>query len=158
MPRRSSSAPSRPLTSRTRRETARSSRCWRGSITSPARISFRARAQEVLAAFAGEAQRNLFGLATLLNGAELLERALQVVVVGAREAPETQALLRTISQACLPTRVLSVVAGAAELPESHPAAGKGMVGGRTTVYLCEGTVCSLPLCDPAALQAALAAR
>ena len=119
---------------------------------------FRARAEEVLAAFAGEAQRNLFGLATLLNGAELLERALQVVVVGARAAPETQALLRTINAACLPTRVLSVVAGAAELPESHPAAGKGMVGGRATVYLCEGTVCSLPLSDLAALQAALAAR
>ena len=60
--------------------------------------SFRARAEEMLAAFAGEAQRNLFGLATLLNGAELSAHALQVVVVGERAAPETQALLRTSTQ------------------------------------------------------------
>ena len=53
---------------------------------------------------------------------------------------------------------VGVVDGAAELPENHPAAGKGQAGGRATVYLCEGTICSLPLTDPAALKAALAAR
>ena len=119
---------------------------------------YRARAEDILSAFAGEAQRNLFGLATLLNGAELLAQALQIVVVGAREAADTQALLRVVDAACLPTKILSVVSGAAELPETHPAAGKGMVGGRATIYLCQGTVCSLPLNDPAALRAALAAR
>ncbi|HXQ49686.1 MAG TPA: thioredoxin domain-containing protein, partial [Stellaceae bacterium] len=119
---------------------------------------FRQRADEVLAAFAGEAQRNLFGLATLLNGAELLARALQIVVVGARDAADTKALLAAVDGACLPTRVLSVIDGAASLPPSHPASGKGALGGRATAYLCEGTVCSLPLTDAAALAAALAAR
>jgi hypothetical protein len=119
---------------------------------------YRVRAEELLAAFAGEAQRNVFGLCTLLSGAELLARALQIVVVGERGAPETEALLRTIHAAPLPTRVLNVVEGVAELPETHPAAGKGKVDGRPTVYLCEGTVCSLPISDPGALEAALAAR
>ncbi|MGH7088059.1 MAG: thioredoxin domain-containing protein, partial [Stellaceae bacterium] len=79
---------------------------------------YRAGAEEILAAFAGETQRNLFGLSTLLNGAEFLARALQVVVVGTRETPEAEALLRVVNDACLPTRVLSVVDGLAELPET----------------------------------------
>ena len=119
---------------------------------------FRARAEEVIAAFAGELQRNLFGLATLLNGAELLQRALQIVIVGERQNADTQAMLRAVSAAPLPTKVLLVVAHGAELPEAHPAAGKGSIGGRATTYLCEGTTCSLPLNDPAALAAALARR
>ena len=119
---------------------------------------FRTRAEEVLAAFGGEAERNLFGLATLLNGAELLERALQIVVIGARDADDTRALLRVIHGACLPTKVLSVIASGAELPEAHPAAGKTALGVRATVYLCEGPVCSPPITGVDALAAALAAR
>ncbi|MGH7066074.1 MAG: thioredoxin domain-containing protein, partial [Stellaceae bacterium] len=60
---------------------------------------YRAGAEEILAAFAGETQRNLFGLSTLLNGAEFLARALQVVVVGTRETPEAEALLRVVNDA-----------------------------------------------------------
>jgi len=119
---------------------------------------YRARAEAVLAAFAGEAQRNVFGLATLLNAAELLERALQIVVIGAPEEPATRAMLAAIHRAALPTKVLSVLRSGAELPESHPAAGKGAVGGGATAYLCEGTTCSLPITDAATLEAALARR
>jgi uncharacterized protein len=119
---------------------------------------YRARAEAVLAAFAGEAQRNAFGLATLLNAAELLARALQIVVIGAREDPGTQAMLRAIRRAPLPTKVLSLLAPGAALPASHPAAGKGAVGASATVYLCEGTTCSLPIADAATLEAALARR
>jgi uncharacterized protein len=119
---------------------------------------YRARAEEVLAAFAGEAERNIFGLCTLLNGAEFLARALQIVVVGARSAPDTAALLAVINRAPLPARVVSVVEGVVALPESHPAAGKGQIGGRATAYLCEGTACSLPINDAATLEAALMRR
>ncbi|HUK59962.1 MAG TPA: thioredoxin domain-containing protein [Stellaceae bacterium] len=119
---------------------------------------FRARAEEILDAFAGELGRNLFGLATLLNGAELLQRALQVVIVGERGSADTEAMLRAVNAAPLPTKILLVVGGAAELPESHPAAGKGALDGRATVYLCEGTTCSLPLNDAAVLARALAER
>ncbi len=119
---------------------------------------FRERAEEVIAAFAGELQRNLFGLATLLDGAEILERAVQIVIVGDRKNAGTQALIRAVNEAALPTKVLLVVANGAELPESHPAAGKGSLGGRATLYLCEGTTCSLPLSHLDALGAALARR
>ena len=46
----------------------------------------------------------------------------------------------------------------AALPEGHPAAGKEAVGGKATVYVCEGPVCSLPITDPAALEADLRRR
>ena len=115
-PRRCWCAPSRRRISRTRRATARSSRCWRGSITSPATTRYRARAEEILAAFAGEAQRNLFGLATLLNGGG---------VPGARDADRRDrrargrgyagaARARSMRPACRRS-VLSVVSGAARI-------------------------------------------
>ena len=121
-------------------------------------VKFRDRAEEVIAAFSGELQKNLFGLATLLNGAELLQRALQIVVVGDRASADTQAMLRAVNEAALPVKVLLVVADGAALPTAHPAAGKGAIGGRATAYLCEGTTCSLPVNEPGTLRAALARR
>ena len=118
---------------------------------------YRQDCEAVLAAFAGEAQRNLFGLATLLNAAEILERGLQIVLIGA-DGPELQALLRVVNGACLPTRILTRLAPGARLPAAHPAAGKEAIAGRATAYVCEGTVCSLPVTDPAALAALLAER
>jgi uncharacterized protein YyaL (SSP411 family) len=119
---------------------------------------YRVRAEGVLAAFAGEAQRNAFELATLLTAGELLARALQIVVIGAPDAADTQAMLAAIRRASLPVKVLSVIAPGDALPAAHPAAGKGAAGGAATAYLCEGTVCSLPITDAATLEAALARR
>ncbi|HXP31797.1 MAG TPA: thioredoxin domain-containing protein [Stellaceae bacterium] len=119
---------------------------------------YRSRANGTLAAFAGELQRNLFGLATLLNAAELLERAVQIVVIGEQGEPGTAALLGAIAGVSLPGKILMLLAPGAALPQSHPAAGKSMVGGRATAYVCQGPVCSLPLTDPAALAADLAAH
>lgn len=117
--------------------------------------AYRERADALAAAFAGELARNFFPLATLLNGAELLASALQVVVVGDRAAPDTEALLRVVTERCLPNRVLQVVAPGEALPQGHPAAGKGQVEERATAYLCRGTACSLPITEPEKLAAAL---
>ena len=120
--------------------------------------AYRIRAQATLNAFAGEARRNLFGHGTLLNAAELLERGMQIVVIGARGAADTAALLRVIHGASLPNKILSVIAPGSALPPSHPAAGKDQAADRATVYVCEGPVCSLPFTDPAALAADLDKR
>jgi hypothetical protein len=88
----------------------------------------------------------------------LLERAVQIVIVGDRAAPDTKALLRVIHNGAPPASVLNVVAAGAMLPAAHPAAGKGTIGGVATAYLCDGPVCSPPVTDPAALAAALARR
>ena len=117
---------------------------------------FRDRADQVLAAFAGEPGRNLFPLATLLNAAELAAGAVQIVIVGKRDEPATRALLRAVNQACVPTRVLAVVEDGAALPVAHPAHGKTRVAGAPAAYVCLGPTCELPVTDPAALAARLA--
>jgi uncharacterized protein len=117
---------------------------------------YRERAEATIAAFAGEAMQNPFSHATLLNAAELLWSAVQIVIIGRREAADTQALLRVVRAHSLPNRVLQVVTAGEALPAAHPAAGKPAVGGRATAYLCRGPTCSLPIADPATLDEALA--
>jgi hypothetical protein len=119
---------------------------------------YRDRAEAIIRTFSGELQHNFFPLATLINNSEMLENALQIVIRGARDDPATAALLRIVHEFSLPNLVLSVVPPDAELPDGHPAAGKGMLDGKPTACVCEGPVCSLPLNDPASLAADLRQR
>jgi hypothetical protein len=117
--------------------------------------AYRVHAEKLFAAFAGEVKRNPFGHATLLAAREFLAHALQIAIIGARGAQDTEALLRTVFETSLPNRVLDVVAPGRKLPANHPAAGKGRAGGAATVYLCEGPTCSLPIMKPEDLAATL---
>jgi uncharacterized protein YyaL (SSP411 family) len=119
--------------------------------------ALRDRAEAVITAFSGELQRNFFPLATLMNGSELLQSAVQVVVAGDRDAEDGRALLAAIYRASLPDCLLQLVPPGSDLPPEHPAHGKGRVDGRATAYVCRGTTCSLPITDPAELARALAA-
>jgi uncharacterized protein YyaL (SSP411 family) len=115
------------------------------------KAAYRDQAERIVAAFSGELSRNFFPLASLIAGAELLQRGLQVVIRGAPDADDTAALVRAVHGASLPNLVLQVVAADASLPAGHPAEGKGMVAGKAAAYVCEGPVCSLPLTDAASL-------
>ena len=117
--------------------------------------SYRVRAEKLFAAFAGEVKRNPFGHVTLLAAREFLAHALQIAIIGARGAQDTEALLRVVFETSLPNRVLDVVAPGRKLPANHPAAGKDRPRGAATVYLCEGPTCSLPIMTPEDLAAAL---
>lgn len=114
------------------------------------------RAEALVAAFSGELNRNFFPLATLINSNDFLANALQIVVVGPRADAATQALVRAALERSLPNRLLLVVAPDAQLPERHPAAGKGMVGGKPAAYVCRGQTCGLPVTHPKGLATALA--
>ena len=117
--------------------------------------AYRARAEALLRAFSGELNRNFFPLSTLLNGSELLQAAVQVVVVGQRDSEDTQRLLGAAQEICQPNLVLRSAAPGEALPEGHPAAGKGQLDGKATAYVCRGTTCSLPISDPLELAKAL---
>ncbi len=119
--------------------------------------AYRRRGEEILAAFSGEAARNFFPLATLLNNAELLHKPTQVVLVGARGDAALAALREAADQASLPNRILLTLTPDAALPPGHPAFGKGLVNGKPAAYVCDGPVCSLPIVDPQDLIAALGA-
>lgn len=120
--------------------------------------AYREKAERVVAAFSGELQRNFFPLAALINGAELLQSAVQVVIRGDPEADDTKALLRAIYGTTLPNLILQIVPPGASLPADHPAAGKEPEAKRATAYVCEGPVCSLPLTEPAILAEDLGRR
>jgi uncharacterized protein len=118
--------------------------------------SYRRGAEAILDTFSGELGRNFFPLATLLNNVELLMKPLQVVLVGRPGMAEFDALRRAVYGASLPNRVVFMIAPEESLPAGHPAAGKGLVDGESAAYVCEGSVCSLPLTEPEALLDALA--
>ena len=118
--------------------------------------AYRDRAEALSAAFSGEVARNPLPLSSFLNGVEMLQRAVQIVVVGDRLATDTQALLRVIYDTCLPNRILRVIAPDETLPAGHPATGKSQHEAQATAYVCRGMSCSLPLTDPRELAVALA--
>jgi uncharacterized protein YyaL (SSP411 family) len=118
---------------------------------------YRRRAEAIIGAFSGELGRNFFPLATLINNAELALKPVQIVLVGETWDPALAALRRAVHQVSLPNRIVQAIAPDRAVPADHPAHGKGLVGGRPTVYVCEGPVCSLPLTEPPALIKALEA-
>ena len=125
-------------------------------LTGETRFDERARA--LVAAFAGEVERNFFPLATFLNANAFLQNVLEVVIVGSRDAADTQAMIAAALGPSLPDRLLQVVAPDAALPELHPAFGKTQQDGKATAYICRHNTCGLPITDPKALGAALSTR
>jgi hypothetical protein len=97
-------------------------------------------------------------MSTLVNSAELLSEALQIVIVGHRGEPATTAMIAAVHTASLPNKVLQVIAPGADLPDHHPAHGKGQISGAATAYICQGAVCSAPFAEPGALSVDLNAR
>ncbi len=118
--------------------------------------AYRRRAKAIVETFSGEVARNFFPLATLLNNIELLERPLQIVVVGENDNPSFQSLLRAVYGLSLPNRIVLGLPPNGSLAPGHPAAGKGLVDGKPAAYVCEGPVCSLPITDAESLLESLA--
>jgi hypothetical protein len=118
--------------------------------------TYRRRAEAIVETFSGEVARNFFPLATLLNNIELLEKPLQIVVVGEKVDPPFQSLLRAVYSVSLPNRVVLGLPPNGSLPPSHPATGKSLVDGKPAAYVCEGPVCSLPITDAQSLLETLA--
>jgi uncharacterized protein YyaL (SSP411 family) len=113
------------------------------------------RLMQVVTAFSGEIHRNFFPLATFLNAVDYHLNCLQLVLVGRRDEAGAAAQLKIIQEQSLPTKLLQVVAPGASLPAQHPAAGKGQVDGRATIYICRGQTCGLPVTDGDTLRRAL---
>ena len=118
--------------------------------------AYRDRAEQILVAFSGQLRHNALPLATLLNGAELLERAIEVVLVGEPGEKHFEALRRAVFGLSQPNRVVQLVRPGETLPDGHPARGKGLHNRTATAYVCSGMTCSLPITEPEGLRAALA--
>jgi uncharacterized protein YyaL (SSP411 family) len=116
---------------------------------------YRQRAEQLLAAFGGEVRNNPAVHATLLAASVLLERSVQVVVIGAPEDPATEALRNVALAAAAPGCIVTCIGPDGALPDGHPAAGKSQIDGRPTVYVCPGQTCRLPMTAPEELRSAL---
>jgi uncharacterized protein len=116
----------------------------------------RGRAEALIAAFSGELKRNVFSLTTLMNNAELLADAVQIVLAGDPASDATAALRQAALAASEPNRILLQIGADDGLPVGHPAHGKTAPKDGAAAFVCRGTTCSLPITDPAELTAALA--
>jgi len=117
---------------------------------------YQERAEQLLAAFSGEAARNPAVHAALLSATLLLDQPVQIVVIGDAADPACQALRRVALTAPLPAAVILTLPPGQALPAGHPAAGKAQIDGRPTAYVCPGQTCRLPVTDPDELVSALA--
>ena len=114
--------------------------------------SWRDKAERQVAAFASELQTNFFPLMTLMNSYELLQSATELVIVGDPGDAGTDALRRAVYARSLPNKIVRLVSPLRPLPAPHPAAGKGLVGGKPTLYVCRDMTCQPPITDPLALD------
>ena len=117
--------------------------------------SFRERADRTITAFAGDLGTVGMGFATLIRAYETLTRAIDIIIIGRRGEPATDAMIRQVRQTCLPNHTLQVVASDASLPDGHPAHGKTDAGSVTAAYVCVENRCSAPLTDADALAVEL---
>jgi len=124
-----------------------------GQITGDGAYGQRARGQ--LEAFADEYNRAWASCASYLNSLETFVSGFQVVVVGPRNNPRTQELIKVVWGKVLPNRLLYVVDSGEGLPTGHPAFGKGMVNGAPTAYLCSRADCSAPITSAVTLSQVL---
>ncbi|MGF7158587.1 hypothetical protein FHS85_000197 [Rhodoligotrophos appendicifer] len=104
------------------------------------------RAEAILATFSGDAVGNIFSHAGMLNGFEDLVALTQVIIV-ASDFDEASSLRRAVLAQSIPSRMILTLKTTSQLGRDHPAAGKTMVDGRPTLYLCRGTTCSLPVTE-----------
>jgi len=118
--------------------------------------AYRDRAETLVRVFSGKTPEHHLHLPTLCMGFEMLERPVQIVVVGRPDDPDAAALLAAAREAAPPTGVLARVDPEARLPAGHPAAGKGLVAGRAAAYVCVGAACGPPVTDARALRDQLA--
>jgi uncharacterized protein YyaL (SSP411 family) len=116
---------------------------------------YRQRAEAIVAAFSGAVLRTVFPFATLINAADFLQNAVQIVLAGAPGDAALARLERAVYDRSVPNRIVIRTSEGAELPPGHPAAGKGPVHGKPAAYVCRGQTFSLPITDPEALGKAL---
>ena len=109
-------------------------------------------------AFAEDARRQPSAAATYYCGFDLILRAVQIVIVGEKNSSSVAAFRDVFRRVNLPNKIIITMAPGEMLYAGHPAAGKGQIGDKATVYVCSGQTCSLPITDPNQLEMQLKTR
>jgi uncharacterized protein YyaL (SSP411 family) len=110
-----------------------------------AEIRYLERAEALLASFAAAMREQPFGFANMLCAADLyVDGPKEIVLVTRSDDPGGNALLRGVRDRYVPNRTLAVIGPEATDNLPPGLAGKGMVGGKATVYVCQARTCSPP--------------
>ena len=117
--------------------------------------SWRDKADRLIAAIAPLAAENLYMHMALLNAVDLRLRAAQIVVTG--EGARAEALLAAARRRSPLNRIVLQAASLQALPPAHPAREKIVAAPGPQAFVCIGETCSLPVTDPAGLNAAIEA-
>ncbi len=118
------------------------------------------RAEDISEAFSGKIAAQPIGYTHFLGALDFaLGPAHEVVIVGRSDAPNTEAMLRTLHREYLPRTVIVFRPSEEESPAlsrlSPFAASLTAVEGRATAYVCSGFRCGLPVTEPAEMLARL---
>jgi uncharacterized protein YyaL (SSP411 family) len=117
--------------------------------------AWRQKADRLIGAIAPLAAENLYMHMALLNAIDLRLRAAQIVVAG--EGAGADALLAAARNLSPLDRIVLHADKADALPAAHPARDKIAAAKAPQAFVCVGEACSLPVTDPAALNAAIEA-
>ena len=116
------------------------------------------RAEQILKLFRQTMAQNPYGAAAMLCSLDWwLCGPTEIIVVGPRGNPLTEAMVMTVQQRYIPNRVLLAIEetradGAIEVPLAK---GKASLDGRPTAYVCHRHTCSQPVTEPRLLEAML---
>jgi uncharacterized protein YyaL (SSP411 family) len=110
-------------------------------------------ADKALATLSGRARDAPFAHGSILNALDLRLNGATIVVAG----QEREALMRAARAILYPNRTVVELLPETRLPEGHPAAAQIASAGEGAAFVCVGDHCSLPVTDPDALQARVAA-
>ncbi len=115
--------------------------------------AWRGKADRLIAAIAPAVAENLYMHMALLNAIDLRLRAAEIVVTG--EGPRADALLAAARARPYLDRIVLHARSADALPPAHPAREKIAAAREPQAFVCGGETCSLPVTDPAGLNAAI---
>jgi len=119
--------------------------------------SYRERAEKTIAAFSATLTRVPRAMPQMLTALDFsLSKPRQIVIAGARDSADTNALLREVHQRFAPNTVLLLadgVEGEAFLSDKlESLRGMKPLGGKPAAYVCENFSCQAPVNDAAALR------
>jgi uncharacterized protein YyaL (SSP411 family) len=116
-------------------------------------------AEKVLRLFRDQMEENPFSFGQMLCALDFyLETPKEIVIIGRRDQPDVQALLRVVHESYVPNKVLLVVdaaGGAGETFAHLPIGEMTQVQGQATAYVCSNFACSAPTTDAAGLATML---
>ncbi len=117
---------------------------------------YRERVDRLFRAIADKDPDHLGNQPSLLNAFELLETAVQIVIVAEEGDPAAAGFRNAVFDAGLTGTIIVQLPPGGALPGVHPALGKNRVDGLATAYVCRGPVCGLAVTDAQALREDLA--